>query len=108
MSDSADDQTTSQDSGESSRTIGWRDLHLWQIQPVRDVLVGLAVVGLFILGDATSIVTVPLLLAILIAYLFEPVIAWFEAGHARTNFENDTSALVAENGREEPLWVRAR
>lgn len=79
MSDSADDQTTTQDSGESSRTIGWRDLHLWQIQPVRDVLVGLAVVGLFILGDATSIVTVPLLLAILIAYLFEPVIAWFES-----------------------------
>lgn len=79
MSDSADDQTTTQDSDESPRTIGWRDLHLWQIQPVRDVLVGLAVVGLFILGDATSIVTVPLLLAILIAYLFEPVIAWFES-----------------------------
>ena len=36
------------------------------------------------------------------------MIAWFEAGHARSNFENDTSALVAENGREEPLWVRAR
>jgi predicted PurR-regulated permease PerM len=59
--------------------IGWRDLHLWQIQPVRDVLLGLAIVGLFLLGDATSVVTVPLLLAILFAYLFEPVIAWLEA-----------------------------
>ncbi len=64
--------------GESARTIGWRDLHLWQIQPVRDVLLALAVVGLFLLGEATSVVTVPLLLAILLAYLFEPVIAWLE------------------------------
>lgn len=54
----------------------WARLHLWQMQPVRDVLVGLGVVGLFWLGQATSIVTVPLLLAILLAYLFEPVIAW--------------------------------
>jgi predicted PurR-regulated permease PerM len=55
---------------------GWARLHLWQMQPVRDVLVGLAVLGLLWLGQKTSIVTVPLLLAGLLAYLFEPVIRW--------------------------------
>lgn len=52
----------------------WSKLHLWQMQPIRDVLLGLGVVALFWLGQKTSIVTVPLLLAILLAYLFEPVI----------------------------------
>jgi predicted PurR-regulated permease PerM len=63
----------------------WARLHLWQIQPVRDVLVGLAIVALFWFGQKTSIVTVPLLLAILLAYLFEPVIRWLmrRAGMSR-------------------------
>lgn len=54
----------------------WRDVHLWQIQPVRDVVVVLGVLGLFWLGQTLSVVTVPLLIAILLAYLLEPVIAW--------------------------------
>lgn len=54
----------------------WRKLHLWQIQPLRDVLVVLLIVALFLLGQALSLVTVPLLLAILLAYLFEPAIVW--------------------------------
>ncbi len=54
----------------------WRELHLWQIQPVRDVLVVSVIVGVFWLGLVLSLVTVPLLLAILLAYLVEPVIAW--------------------------------
>jgi len=53
----------------------WARLHLWQIQPVRDLLVVLAVLGLFTLGSRLSIVTVPLLLALLFAYLLEPVVA---------------------------------
>ncbi|HED53248.1 MAG TPA: AI-2E family transporter [Phycisphaerales bacterium] len=52
----------------------WLDRHLWQIQPVRDLLMIAALVGLFWLGYKLSIVTVPLLLAITSAYLFEPVI----------------------------------
>lgn len=36
--------------------VTWRDLHLWQIQPVRDVLLIVAVVGLFWLGDKISLV----------------------------------------------------
>ncbi|MCA9279471.1 MAG: AI-2E family transporter [Phycisphaeraceae bacterium] len=54
----------------------WQDRHLWQIQPVRDVLLGLAIVGVFLIGYKASIVTVPMLLALLLAYLFEPVINW--------------------------------
>ncbi len=52
----------------------WQALHLWQIQPVRDVLMVAGVLALFWLGAKLSIVTVPLLLAILFAYLFEPVV----------------------------------
>lgn len=52
----------------------WARLHLWQIQWVRDVLMILAVVGLFWFGYKISIVTVPLLLAILLAYLVEPLV----------------------------------
>ncbi len=52
----------------------WSRLHLWQVQYVRDALMVLGVIGLFWLGQKLSIVTVPVLLAILLAYLFEPVI----------------------------------
>jgi|TARA_R110000782_G_scaffold101029_10_gene187543 predicted PurR-regulated permease PerM len=54
----------------------WARLHLWQMQPVRDVLLGLSVFALIWVGQKTSVVTVPLLLAVLLAYLFEPLIAW--------------------------------
>ncbi|MFT5424600.1 MAG: putative PurR-regulated permease PerM [Phycisphaerales bacterium] len=57
-------------------TPAWVKLHLWQMQPVRDVLLGLACLALFWMAQATSVVTVPLLLATLLAYLFEPVIQW--------------------------------
>lgn len=53
---------------------GWIDRHLWQIQPVRDILVLLALFGIVVLGYQARIVTVPLLLAMVLAYLFEPVI----------------------------------
>ncbi|MEM1071537.1 MAG: AI-2E family transporter [Planctomycetota bacterium] len=52
----------------------WLDRHLWQIQPVRDVLAISGVIGLVWLGYKLSVVTVPLLLAITLAYLFEPVV----------------------------------
>lgn len=54
----------------------WARMHLWHMQPVRDVLLGLGIFALVIVGKLTSVVTVPLLLAILLAYLFEPVIVW--------------------------------
>ena len=51
-------------------------MHLWQIQAVRDVLLVAAAVGLIWIGYALRTVTVPLLVALLLAYLFEPFIAW--------------------------------
>lgn len=52
----------------------WRTRHLWEIQPVRDGLVVASVVGLVFLGFKLSFVTVPMLLAITLAYLFEPLV----------------------------------
>ncbi|MBC8201570.1 MAG: AI-2E family transporter [Planctomycetes bacterium] len=50
-------------------------LHLWQIQWVRDVL--LLLIGVFALwlGYAMRDITIPLLVALLLAYLFEPLIS---------------------------------
>jgi predicted PurR-regulated permease PerM len=69
----------------------WLDRHLWQIQPVRDVLLGLGVVGLLWLGREISVVTVPLLLAILLAYLFEPVVSLLKR---RFNASRRTSVIA--------------
>ncbi|MAD18771.1 MAG: hypothetical protein CMJ52_00905 [Planctomycetaceae bacterium] len=49
-------------------------LHIWQIQAVRDVLLVAALLAILWLGYAMSAITVPLLLALGLAYLFEPVI----------------------------------
>jgi len=59
----------------AAKTTPWHAKRLWQIQPIRDVLIIVAVIALFTLGSALSLVTVPLLLALLIAYLLEPVVA---------------------------------
>ncbi len=56
---------------------GWAEiarLHLWQIQPVRDVLLIVAALGLIHVGYLARVVTVPLLLGLLLAYLFEPIV----------------------------------
>ena len=50
-------------------------LHFWKIQAVRDVLLILLVIGLIRLGYLMSAITVPLLIALGLAYLFEPVIS---------------------------------
>lgn len=46
------------------------------MQPVRDVLLALGVFAVFLMGQKISVVTVPLLIALMLAYLFEPVIVW--------------------------------
>jgi len=50
-------------------------LHIWQIQAVRDLLLVAAVIAIIWAGYALRAVTVPLLVALLLAYLFEPLIA---------------------------------
>lgn len=54
--------------------VDWRTLRLWQIQPLRDAAIILAIIGVLYLGKLLSVVTVPMLLALLLAYLFEPVV----------------------------------
>ncbi len=54
----------------------WYRLHLWQIQAVRDLLVIAVLVGIVWLGSVVSIVTVPLLVALALAYIVEPLIVW--------------------------------
>lgn len=61
-------------SQEPGKSPGLWSLHLWEIQPVRDALVIVAVFGVLYLGYRLSIVTVPILLAMLLAYLIEPVV----------------------------------
>jgi predicted PurR-regulated permease PerM len=52
----------------------WARLRLWQIQFVRDIAALVLVFGILWLGYELSVVTVPLLLAIFIAYLVEPLV----------------------------------
>lgn len=71
-----DQQDQPQPNEQSERDLPkrWLDRHLWQIQPVRDLLVIAAIFGFFWLGYKLSVVTVPLLLALTLAYVFEPLI----------------------------------
>ncbi len=60
----------------ADQRLDWKTLRLWQIQPVRDILIVLLIFGVVYLGYLASIVTVPILLALLLAYLFEPLVSW--------------------------------
>ena len=48
--------------------------HLWEIQAIRDVLLIAGVLSLLWLGYALSSITIPLLMALLLAYLVEPLV----------------------------------
>lgn len=50
-------------------------LHIWQFQSVRDVLLIVAIAALIWLGYLMRAVTIPLLVALLLAYLFEPIVS---------------------------------
>ena len=61
---------------ENKHTTDITKLHLWQIQCVRDVLFLVIIFcGLWV-GYVMRDITVPLLVALLLAYLFEPVISY--------------------------------
>lgn len=76
MTDTGANNPVEPKDGEQAFRTDWRRLHLWQIQPVRDLLMVAAIIGLIYLGYKAAVVTVPLLLAITMAYLFEPFIRW--------------------------------
>lgn len=60
--------------GEPEPARSLQHLHLLQIQPVRDLLVILLLVGVVYLGYVLRPLTIPLLLALALAYLFEPIV----------------------------------
>ncbi|MCC6321700.1 MAG: AI-2E family transporter [Phycisphaerales bacterium] len=64
----------SEQASSASTPTDWRRTHLWQIQPVRDLMLIALVVVVVWLGYQVRLVTVPLLLALLLAYLFEPLV----------------------------------
>ena len=66
-----------------------RTAHLWHLQPVRDLLLVAAVAGTVYAGYAMRTVTVPLLIALALSYLIEPVVARF----ARWRFMNRPLAV---------------
>ncbi len=70
-------------------------LHLWQIQPVRDVAVILLILWIIGLGYKMSIVTVPLLLGLLLAYLLEPPISWLAKRTSRAFAAGVAIAIMA-------------
>ncbi|UCD74137.1 MAG: AI-2E family transporter [Phycisphaerales bacterium] len=74
-------------------------LHVWHIQAVRDVLVVVCVLAIFWAGYALRAVTVPLLVALLLAYLFEPLIRWL-TDHPKLRFSRvkAVSALLTVVG----------
>ena len=51
-------------------------LHIWQFQAVRDLVLIGAILLIFWIGYAMQAITVPLLIALGLAYLFEPLIDW--------------------------------
>ncbi len=51
-------------------------LHLWQIQGIRDILVVAVVFSILSLGYQMRTVTVPLLVALALAYLMEPIVRY--------------------------------
>jgi len=54
----------------------WQRVHLWQIQSVRDLMMIGTFVGLIYLGYILSVITVPLLVALGLAYIVDPLVGW--------------------------------
>jgi len=70
---------------------GLTRVHVWKIQAVRDVLLIITVLAVLRLGYEMSAITVPLLVALGLAYLFEPVIA---AMQSRWRWRRTTAVSV--------------
>lgn len=57
----------------------WTRRHLWHIQPVRDLLLVGIVVAIVWAGYALRYITIPLIVALGLAYLVEPLVHWISA-----------------------------
>lgn len=68
---------------------------LWQYRAVKDALWIGGGVGLVVLGAQLSLVTVPLLMGLMLAYLIEPLLAWLCARHRRLTRGRALALVVA-------------
>lgn len=91
----AGEGTTPEEKDQPPAKQPWYLRHLWQIQPIRDILVFAAVFGVLYLGYVLRTVTVPLLLALLLAYLLEPVVRRLERSKHFTRNGAVSGILVA-------------
>lgn len=91
----ADEGSAPEEKGRFSQKQPWFARHLWQIQPIRDILVFAAIFGVLYLGYVLRTVTVPLLLALLLAYLLEPVVCRLEKSRHFTRNGAVSGILVA-------------
>ncbi len=82
---------------DSARRRAWPDRHLWEIQPIRDLGVIAIAVGLIFLGYRLSVVTAPLLLALLLAYLLEPIVSRI-ADRGRLSRSSAAIVLIIASG----------
>lgn len=57
----------------------WTSRHLWHMQPVRDVLLIALVVSLLWAGYALRYITIPLIVALGLAYLVEPLVSFLSS-----------------------------
>jgi predicted PurR-regulated permease PerM len=55
--------------------------HIWTIRWVRDLTFVAAVVGIFLFGYALRAIFTPILIALFLAYLFDPIINWVDRKH---------------------------
>lgn len=78
----------------SSGKRDWWALHLWQLQPVRDILILLGFGLIIWAGYKASVVTIPLLLGLTLAYLFEPIVHRLAARVGRPVAAGLTIAVV--------------
>lgn len=91
---------------EGPKDADWTNRHIWQIQPVRDGLMLLGVFWLLYLGYLLSVVTVPLLLAIALAYLFEPLVRTLtKRGHVSRSGVAIGIVLLAAVGIIGPVFI---
>ncbi len=84
-----------QDDDPSAAPAPWHRLHVWQIQAVRDVVLVLLVIGLVQLGWVARTVTIPLLVGLGLAYLFEPLVSRITTWHRRLSRARVVSAILA-------------
>jgi predicted PurR-regulated permease PerM len=68
---------------------------LWQYRAVKDALWIGGGLGLVVLGAQLSLVTVPLLMGLMLAYLIEPLLAWLCARHRRLTRGRALALVVA-------------